>query len=46
MEAEHDLVVQRKQAYKVAISKESKPAELSYSKKLTKLQFKKRLIAA
>ncbi len=36
----------REQAYKIAIGEEPKPAEPSYPKKLTKLQFKKRLIAA
>ena len=35
----------KKEAYEVVISEESKPAQPAYSKKLTKMQYKDRLIA-
>ena len=39
------LLFKKKEAYEVATDKESKPAQSAYSKKLTKMQYKDRLIA-
>ncbi len=40
------LLFKRKQTYEIALELKSKPAELAFFMKLTKLQYKVRLIAA
>ncbi len=40
------LLFKRNRAYKIALEVEPKPAEPAYLKKLTKIQFKDRLITA
>ena len=40
------LLFKRKQAYEIALELKSKPAELTFLMKLTKLQYKNRLTAA